>query len=336
MGFCCPNWFKDNFLEQHIIKLSSNKGKCSFCETDNIALISTNKLQDLFEEIMYIYEVNDSGVLFSEILNLDWKLFKINKYVANNLLSEILNDKDLLSQKFINSLEKTSSDVWDKFRDELKYNNRYFPNDSEFNKQSLKETIQFFKTLDYPKEVFRARISKDNNLIPKEKMGKPPLGRSTQGRANPIGISYLYVASDIKTAISEIRPHKGALVTVAKIKLPDNLKFLDIRSPKNTISPFSFSDNVLEALYKDLDLLERFGEELSKPVLPQEADMEYLSSQYLCEMIKHYGFTGLLYKSSVGEGFNIVIFDNVELDFLELEMYEIRNIIIDSICIKTS
>ena len=53
-------------------------------------------------------------------------------------------------------------------------------------------------------------------------------------------------------------------------------------------------------------------------------------------MIKHYGFTGLLYKSSVGEGFNIVIFDNVELDFLELEMYEIRNIIVDSICIKTS
>ena len=45
----------------------------------NIALIATNKLQDLFEEIMYIYEVNDSGVLFSEILNLDWKLFKINK-----------------------------------------------------------------------------------------------------------------------------------------------------------------------------------------------------------------------------------------------------------------
>jgi hypothetical protein len=143
MGFCCPNCFKDNFLEQHIIKLSSNKGKCSFCETDNIALISTNKLQDLFEEIMYIYEVNDSGVLFSEILNLDWKLFKINKYAANNLLSEILNDTSILSQKFINSLEKTSSDVWDKFRDELKYNNRYFPNDSEFNKQSLKETIQF-------------------------------------------------------------------------------------------------------------------------------------------------------------------------------------------------
>ncbi len=55
---------------------------------------------------MYIYEVNDSGVHFSEILNLDWKLFKINKYVANNLLSEILNDKDLLSQKFINSFRK--------------------------------------------------------------------------------------------------------------------------------------------------------------------------------------------------------------------------------------
>lgn len=48
MTFCCPNCFEDNFLEQHIIKLSKDKGKCSFCETDNIELIATNNLQDTY------------------------------------------------------------------------------------------------------------------------------------------------------------------------------------------------------------------------------------------------------------------------------------------------
>lgn len=324
MSLCCPNCFKDTFIEEQIIDMSSTKGNCNFCESTNVDVIESIELQDFFEHIFDIYEFNEDGISLSELLNLDWKMFKINKFTANNLLSEIMDNQEILTNKYINSLEKTSSDVWDNFKNELKYKNRYFPNDSEFNKKSLKETIDYFKIYNYSEEVFRARISKDGELIPQERMGKPPVGKSSQGRANAIGISYLYVASNEETAISEIRPHKGDIVTVAKIKLPERLRLLDIRSPKNTISPFDFTDNVLEALYKDIDLLERFGEELSQPVLPREAEIEYLSSQYLSELIKHYEFDGLLYKSSVGVGYNIVIFNECELNFLELKNYSIN------------
>lgn len=329
MSFCCINCFSDKFLEEQIKDISTKKGKCDYCDSENINIISTLELQDFFEQIFDIYEVNEDGLRLSEILDLDWKMFKVNKYTANEILSEALDNQEILTNKYINSLEKLSSDVWDNFKNELKYKNRYFPNDKEFNKKSLKETIQYFESYDYVKEVYRARINKDGLQLSEEQMGKPPKGKSSQGRANPIGISYLYVASDESTAISEIRPHKGDSVTVAKIKLPENLCFLDIRSPKNTISPFSFTDNVLESLYKDIDLLERFGEELSKPVLPREANIEYLSSQYLTELVKHYGFNGLLYKSSVGQGYNIVIFDDFELEFLDLKKYDIKNTIIE-------
>jgi len=329
MSYCCKNCFQDKFLEERIINLSTNVGKCDYCESNNVNVIEPIILQDYFEEIIDIYETNGNGIMLSEILDLDWKMFNINKYIANSLLSEILDDKEYLTQKYINSLEKISSDVWDKFKNELKHKNRYFPNDSEFNKESLKDIFEYFETFEYPKEVYRARININQNSIPKEEMGKPPFKIATQGRANPIGISYLYIASDEETAISEIRPDKGDNVTVAKINLPDNLRFFDIRSAKNTISPFEFSDNVLEELYRDIDLLERFSEELSKPVLPREAHFEYLSSQYLSELVKHNNFDGMLYKSSVGAGYNMVIFSELDLNFIQLNKYHINSTTVD-------
>ncbi|MGP2656927.1 RES domain-containing protein [Malaciobacter sp. WC5094] len=329
MANCCSNCFNDKFIKDKIEYLSKKSGRCYYCESKNVKVIDAESLIDFFEELLDLYDIHENGILLSELLDSDWKMFDLHRVVANNLLADILSDNKILSSKYINTIEKTSDDVWDKFKKELKYKNRYFPNDEGFDRYRLKEISQYFEALEYPVEVFRARISKDGNMIHQNRMGKPPSGQLTQGRANPVGISYLYVASDKKTAVSEIRPDKGDIVTISKIKLPQNLRFFDIRSPKNTISPFDFSDNVLEALYKDIDLLENFGEELSKPVLPREAGIEYLSSQYLSELIKHWGFDGMLYKSSVGNGFNMVIFSDIELSFEETKLYSINSLCID-------
>jgi len=331
MNYCCNKCFQDKFLEKQIKILSKSTGQCDYCQCQNVNIIEPILLQDFFEQIIDIYEINEQGLMLSEHLNYDWKLFNVtlNKYTANNLLSEILDNQDYLTNKYINSLEKLSIDIWDNFKKELKHNNRYFPNDKEFNKENLKNLFEYFETFEYPTEVYRGRINDTHTIIEKEKMGKPPYKKASQGRANPIGISYLYIASNIETAISEIRPHKGETVTIGKIELPTNFRLFDLRSAKNHLSPFEFSDNVLEELYKDIDLLERFSEELSKPVLPREAHLEYLSSQYLSELIKHNGFDGLIYKSSVGTGYNIVMFTDFDLEFLEIKEYKIGNTTIE-------
>jgi hypothetical protein len=84
----------------------------------------------------------------------------------------------------------------------------------------------------------------------------------------------------------------------------------------------------------DLDYLCHLGEELSKPILPREAHLEYLSSQYLCELIKHCGFDGVVYKSSVGNGDNYAIFSDFKLEAIEVEVYFVDNIKITSSKIK--
>ena len=59
----------------------------------------------------------------------------------------------------------------------------------------------------------------------------------------------------------------------------------------------------------DIPFLEKLGEELTRPVLPRSAAIDYIPSQYLCEFIKKIGFHGVIYRSSVSEGINLALFD---------------------------
>ena len=158
-------------------------------------------------------------------------------------------------------------------------------------------------------------------------MGKPPEKLVLNGRANPIGIPYLYVASTIETAISELRGHKKEEFTVAEFQMEDGLELADLRDPQNTISPFELNeDDELELIYKNMPFLTLLGNELSKPIIPREANLEYLSSQYLCELLKLIGFHGIIYKSSIADGNNYVIFKHMKLKPVKSFQYLITDV----------
>ena len=63
--------------------------------------------------------------------------------------------------------------------------------------------------------------------------------------------------------------------------------------------------------------------QLSKPVLPREADLEYLPSQYLCEFVKHVGFQGITFKSSLSNGDNYALFNDDGLVYVGQADYKI-------------
>ena len=64
-------------------------------------------------------------------------------------------------------------------------------------------------------------------------MGAPPAHKTTEGRVNPRGISYLYLATNLKTAVAEIRPwidakiSVGEFVTVRPLTIIDCTKYHD-------------------------------------------------------------------------------------------------------------
>lgn len=332
--YCCSNCFSDEFLKRHIVANKTKIGKCSFCNTDNTPLIEPKNLFNLFELLLGMYEEDEKGIPLDELIQSDWDIFKVeNALIRQKLLKKISSNDILLNFNYkpVYSKEIQNVEQWEIFREELKHKNRFFPN----NAPTIKLVEPFGKYVGTKIKIgcqyfYRARINLLGEQIDILKMGKPPKKKVSNGRANPIGIPYLYVASTIDTAIAEIRSYKGEIITVAKLEMTDDLELADLRNPKSTISPFELEEEELELIYKNLPFIELLGKELSKPVIPREANLEYLPSQYLSELLKHIGFHGIIYKSSVSFGDNYVIFDDKKLVAKEIYQYRITDILTKS------
>lgn len=330
---CCSNCFNDAFLKTVIIQKSKSLGNCDFCQMKDTNIINPEELNDYFQPLLDLYETaGKNGKSIAQLLKNDWVLFtSLDDGKVIRLLESIFDMK--FNGLFISKQNGDEANIlnWNDFKIELKYNNRYFPKNAP-NYEHLAELLPYNLSAyeSIPKYLYRARVNIDTEIIDIFEMGKPPEKISTAGRANPIGIPYLYTASNIKTAIAEIRPHRGDNITVATFEVRELLTLVDLRNPRETISPFKLDENGLNQIFINLNYLCHLGDELSKPILPREAHLEYLSSQYLCELIKHCGYDGVIYKSSVGDGDNYAIFSDNKLKAIETKVYSVDNVEITS------
>ena len=69
------------------------------------------------------------------------------------------------------------------------------------------------------------------------------------------------------------------------------------------------------------------GEELSKPVNPDKASIEYVPTQYLTEIVRNLKYDGMIYPSALDEGKNIVLFDeNVVSCGDDVKLYQVDSV----------
>lgn len=330
---CCSNCFNDTFLNTVIIQKSKSLGNCDFCQMKDIHIISPEELNDSFQSLLDLYETTEeNGKSIAQLLKKDWVLFtSLVDADVIKLLESIFDIK--FDELYISKQNGDERKIlnWQDFKTELKHDNRYFPKKAP-SYEHLNGLLQFIilPSENIPQHLYRSRVNVDTEIIDITEMGKPPEKLSTAGRANPIGIPYLYTASNINTAIAEIRPHKGDNITVATFEVRELLTLVDLRNPRKSISPFELDEDGLNQIFLDLDYLCHLGDELSKPILPREAHLEYLSSQYLCELIKHSGYDGVIYKSSVGDGDNYAIFSDNKVKAIETKVYSVDNVEITS------
>lgn len=320
--YCCAECFGDKGLKTQIIPdRSSGEGNCSFCKTKNQLIVEPNELSEYFEVLIDIYQSDDNGKLLIEWLKEDWLLFKhpeLDETCANALLSEILDDSEIVRRKFIPSARDQCELVmtWERLMTELMHSYRFFP-DTEFEHDRLEGFFAklIFDQNDYSSNWYRARIEKEGKRYKPEDMGAPSRRDASHGRANPAGISYLYLGSTVETAVAEVRPHPGQIVCVAEFQIESEIQLVDLRNPRSLISPFLFilsdEEGALAQLRSgDIKFLESLGQGLAVPVLPTTAAIDYTASQYLCEFIKKCGYQGVIYKSSVSEGTNLALFNS--------------------------
>lgn len=335
MKRCCPECFDDRGLRKNIFPtLSPTSGNCDFCGETDTLLVEPKKLCTYFELVANAYEPSTDGRPLIDWLREDWQLFPSQRHDhanANALLAEVLDDGELVRVPHQRSTAYENDGLvkWESLRDEMMHQNRWFLSEG-LDTDRLGTLLGHITAEELPDVWYRARRSSTNEPFTLDEMGAPPKRRASNGRANPAGIPYLYLGSNPQTAAAEVRPHTGEITSVAEFAISGVIKAVDLRNPRGIVSPFLLSDaEMIGQLLADLPLLERLGEELTRPVLPSSAAIDYIPSQYLCEFIRKRGFDGVVYRSSVADGINLALFDTERAEGRAVSQHRVTKVSVE-------
>lgn len=345
----CQNCFCDTEIKS-IIASRKTSGVCDVCGSDSYVYDTTTSgdLVDILDDFLNMYKKVQPSVPQELRRNLEkeliygWHILSPNcEHQVKNIVDSIYSFSNDTRERFdcnlfdddvyipqimdYDCLTKYSilqQFTWDDFTRKIKYDNRY--HSEILNTQAFDAFISPLVKI-YPANTcfYRARISGNKLLAPKE-MRIPPIEKRRAGRIGAEGIPCFYLTNDIDTAIKEVRAGAFDYVTVAKFKLKNEIKVVDLRLLDN-ISPFSVSDPVSLAINKDTLLM--LKSEVEKPIRATENTIEYIPIQYFCDYIRSKDFMGIVYNSTMStQGYNLSAFSDSYFNLVNRKLYYINNL----------
>ena len=225
-------------------------------------------------------------------------------------------------------------ELWLSFNDEVRYRHRFFPTHAILDKLSA-IARQCELTIEPGRIFYRARIidgaaeaehmltkcyrsdsseeerkwyrNKGNKFrgLSKEGSFVPPNPDSIRdGRSNAKFIRFLYVAESPTTAVFEVRPILYSAINVAGIEVKEKL----------TVANIAVDIDMNPEIEKSVDewVLSFIQSAFSSPTNNPD---DYIASQIVAEYLRHLGYDGIRYGSSLHRGgFNLTIFDVTKCD----------------------
>lgn len=219
--------------------------------------------------------------------------------------------------------------LWDSFRIEVRYNHRFYPSHKVLDTLAVfaKQNILVVK----PGEIYyRARIIDDNALsdhmlgicyglgkseeerkwyrnkankfrgLSKEGSYVPPNPDLIRdGRSNAKFIRFLYITESPTTAVFEVRPLLHCAVNVAGIEVKEQLSIANIAldidyDPEKERSVDEWLMCFIQSAFSS----------------PTNNPDDYIPSQIIAEYLRHLGYDGIRYSSSLHKGgYNLTVFD---------------------------
>jgi len=328
---CC---FNDEELKQFIISSAKEKVDCPYCGS-NSESIDISELLDFFFDFFSIFSKDDKGITLPELIQRDWSLFSDDTNVQE-FLTEIsqqlkidlkITDKVSYKQEIIECIE-----YWEVLKEDLKWNRRFLANADRLTELRWDTLFSIDSTFDSNNKFYRARIHFDGCKEPfgKDNLGCPPKEKSIGGRANPQGIPYLYLCSDLDTTFYETRVSYLDIVSVGTFQIKDKeeIKIVNFTQWQSLFNAFSDeSVNIIDFVKGKL-LKQRISKDLSKPMRRFDSEMEYLPTQFICEFVRHIvGATGIQFSSSLHNGgINVVLFEPENVQCIDEQLYQVNGI----------
>lgn len=227
------------------------------------------------------------------------------------------------------------SNYFKEFIEEIKYKNRN-PKNTEVLKLLDNKSTNPFRTIEAGTILYRSRIIEDESKINQsngffgysaKESFVPPIEKTNDLRANYKYIPYLYCAGDPYTSLVEVRPRLGAHVSVARIKVNNDMLLLDFtrQSIPNDMSK------------EKVDLFDDISSLFSKPIAIDDEILDYIPTQFIAEYAKNLGYDGIAFRSSLTpelkdqdtvlhkelDRYNIVIFNYENCEPIKSNVFEI-------------
>lgn len=281
---------------------------------------------------MSIFKHDKEGDEVLEIIKKDWQIFNnssefnIECYFNDLMHALSLPYKANTRVVYVDEILEACDRKWEVIKKSLMYKRRYtIP--SAFDLEDLGWDQYFNDCICELKnaELFRARIHEDGQIkeYSPDAMVAPSADKSRSGRANPEGISYTYLCRDYETTAYEVRAIPLDIISIAKFKICDTLKIVDLTKVE---SPFSCDVDDYIALAKKNRFIQLIANDMSKPMRRYSKSVEYIPTQFICEFIRHVvGADGVQFFSSIYKsGINVVVFDDNKLKCDRVDRYTVQ------------
>lgn len=155
---------------------------------------------------------------------------------------------------------------------------------------------------------------------------KPPPNRAPDGRANPKGIPYLYLATTRETAMSEVRPWIGSSISVASFRVSKDLRIIDCSRYHKEFA-YYIQEEEPSAAEREKAVWTHIDRAFSRPVERSDDSADYMPTQIIAELFKREGFDGIAYKSAFGEdGYNVVLFDLDSAEVHSGHLFDVKSV----------
>lgn len=157
---------------------------------------------------------------------------------------------------------------------------------------------------------------------------RPLPDQASEGRVNPKGIPCLYLAGDPHTAVAEVRPWIGSLVTLAYFKIRRPLRVVDCT--KDMAQELIYLEEEPGPDARNRAVWGELGRALREPVLRDDVVAQYGATQVVAEVFRSEGFDGIAYRSAFGEDrFTLALFDLDAARLTSAVLHEVREIQFD-------
>ena len=342
---CCVECFKDGHIRNTIEK-EGIIGECDYCSHKDVAVyditITPNPIAEAIIGLVQIYSVSNlpEAKPLRTALHDDWDIFNIDTATIQTLAHDLCNSfitsdseifkknviiSQLLDDDFMREFGVVRGLSWDRFANSIKYENRF--HSGMFNADAFASFLSIIaKPYTAGIELYRARIAHNSNGYVPSEMNAPREGERPAGRINPEGIGVLYLSSDDKTVLNEVRASTFDYVSIGRFRLLKDIKVVNLSGISET-SPFMYQGE-LEKYAANRKVFQEIAREIAKPLRRSDSPLEYLPTQYIAEFIKSQGYDGVEYASTLRKnGYNVAIFNEALFECISVDTVEVTKIL---------